>query len=398
MRSIRSKLAIGGLVVTLAAVAVALEVGPAGAKPAPRAAPVSCGATITISTKLDRDLVNCPNNGLTIGADNVTLDLNGHVIDGDGAEFSGCGADEPCDIGVVGLGHSGVTIKGGTLREFGVGVLVVDTSGSHITRLVASNSLYSGVIVAEASRSSIEGVTASRNGLTTDQAGIDVFDSRELSIAGNRVDSSGDIGFFISGLDNSRIERNTLSRNPEAAILLDHGDGNVFGRNRVSESVENGVVVSGDGNTVVGNLLTGTGGCPSDECGYGISLEGGTGNVVEDNTVVRFRRAGIRVAAFEQFGGPATHGNTLRRNLVQKSVLDGVLVEATATDTLLDRNTAVGSGDDGIEVDNAATTLTRNLAARNGDLGIEAVTGVTDGGGNRALANENPVQCTSVAC
>jgi parallel beta-helix repeat protein len=383
------------------AAGVALAAALVVAQPSPatsRAPQLSCGATITVSTKLDRDLVNCANNGIVIGADNVTLDLNGHVIDGDGAEFSGCGADEPCDVGVVAFGHSGVTIKGGTIREFGIGVLVVDTSDSRITHLAASNSLYSGVILAAASRSSIEAVTASRNGLTTDQAGIDVFDSRQLSIFGNRVDSSGDIGFFISGLDDSRIEKNVLSRNPEAAILLDHGNGNVFSQNRISESVDIGIVVSGDANTVSGNLLTGTGGCSSDDCGYGISLEGGTGNVVEGNTALRFHRAGIRVAAFEQFGGPTTRGNTVRLNLVQGSALDGLLVESTATDTVLDRNTAVGAGDDGIEVDNAATTLTRNLAARNGDHGIEAVAGVTDGGGNHAFANGNPVQCTFVAC
>ena len=45
---------------------------------------LSCGDTITTDTKLHRDLVNCPNNGIVIGANNVTLDLNGHRIDGDG--------------------------------------------------------------------------------------------------------------------------------------------------------------------------------------------------------------------------------------------------------------------------------------------------------------------------
>ena len=75
-----------------------------------------------------------------------------------------------------------------------------------------------------------------------------------------------------------------------------------------------------------------------------------------------------------------------------------MLVETTATSTLVERNTAVGAGDDGIEIDNAAATLTRNLAARNGDHGIEAIAGVTDGGGNRAVANGDPSQCVSVAC
>ena len=48
------------------------------------AKPPKCGDTITTDTTLHGDLINCPNNGTVIGADNVTLDLNYHRIDGDG--------------------------------------------------------------------------------------------------------------------------------------------------------------------------------------------------------------------------------------------------------------------------------------------------------------------------
>jgi hypothetical protein len=75
-----------------------------------------------------------------------------------------------------------------------------------------------------------------------------------------------------------------------------------------------------------------------------------------------------------------------------------VLVESTARGTLVKRNIAIGAGDDGIDVDYAATTLTRNLALHNGDLGMEAVPGVVDGGGNHAAGNGNTAQCTNVAC
>jgi len=45
------------------------------------AGPVSCGDTITTDTTLDSGLLDCPNNGIVIGADDITLDLNGHTID-----------------------------------------------------------------------------------------------------------------------------------------------------------------------------------------------------------------------------------------------------------------------------------------------------------------------------
>ena len=62
-------------------VAAALSVGAGSASGLVSGPQPSCGDTITVSTTLVADLVNCPNNGIVIGADNITLDLNGHVIE-----------------------------------------------------------------------------------------------------------------------------------------------------------------------------------------------------------------------------------------------------------------------------------------------------------------------------
>ncbi|MCA1684046.1 MAG: hypothetical protein LC708_02820, partial [Actinobacteria bacterium] len=74
-------------------------------------------------------------------------------------------------------------------------------------------------------------------------------------------------------------------------------------------------------------------------------------------------------------------------------------VSPGATTTTLQGNQSVQNTDDGIDVDSPSTTLVGNVGAYNGDLGIEAVTGVVDGGGNRAFGNGNPAQCSpGVAC
>ena len=49
---------------------------------------VSCGDVITQDTTLDSDLVNCPGEGVVIGASGITLDLAGHLIDGARGPFS----------------------------------------------------------------------------------------------------------------------------------------------------------------------------------------------------------------------------------------------------------------------------------------------------------------------
>ncbi len=78
--------------------------------------------------------------------------------------------------------------------------------------------------------------------------------------------------------------------------------------------------------------------------------------------------------------------------------LYGVAVDAEARHTILRRNSASQSNDDGFDVEGSTTKVTKNSAVRNRDLGIEAVRGVIDGSGNIAHHNGDPRQCTHIAC
>jgi hypothetical protein len=73
---------------------------------------VSCGDVLTRSTTVGNDLVDCP-GGLAAGSSNITIDLNGHTIDG-----VGVGA------GVRNDGFDSVIVRSGTLQEFDQGVLL----------------------------------------------------------------------------------------------------------------------------------------------------------------------------------------------------------------------------------------------------------------------------------
>src|SRR5690349_3146580 len=93
----------------------------------PTTAPVRvhCGQIIRIDTVLANDLHGCPDIGLAIGAPNITLDLNGHTVEGNGTPLDNCPEEEPCNSGITnseidggevvnGPGYAGVTIKNGT--------------------------------------------------------------------------------------------------------------------------------------------------------------------------------------------------------------------------------------------------------------------------------------------
>lgn len=78
---------------------------------------LACGDVISSDTTLTADLLDCPGNGLTIIADYVTLDLNGHTIDGKG---SGNGITIASGLYKVNI------IGGGTVKDFYTGIVVND--------------------------------------------------------------------------------------------------------------------------------------------------------------------------------------------------------------------------------------------------------------------------------
>jgi parallel beta-helix repeat protein len=303
---------------------------------------VSCGDEITADTTLDSDLVDCPNNGVVIGADGVTLDLNGHRIDGDGTEFAGCGKNELCDIGVANDGHDGVTVKGGTVTEFGLGLLVGRAKRNRLRDLSVIENAFEGIVMFRSARSRVRHSTASRNGVGNSRPGIALFESHH-----------------------NRITRNKMSKNGDLALFMDGSDRNLIRHNRTRRHSEGGMIIEGDHNRIVSNRSVRDGG-------------------------------GILITTLSP-GGKAV-GNLIRRNEVRHARASGIVIAEVAKRSRISRNLVAGAGRSGIGVGSPSTKLTKNRAVRNGRLGIEAVEGVIDGGGNRASGNGDPRQCVNVTC
>jgi parallel beta-helix repeat protein len=372
---------------------VAFGAGPAHANH------VSCGDTITADTTLDSDLIDCPDNGIVIGADNITLDLNGHTMDGDNELIDPCPGDDFCDAGVANDGHKGVTIKGGKIREFGSGVFVFGVKHNSLRNLHASRNIFNGITIGNSVRSGVKGSLTSANGLETDFPGIAVFGSKRIRIKRTTSTRNADLGLFVVDSDHNRFVRNKLAANPEAGAIIE-GDRNTIGRNQVVRNGD-GIILSGNGNTVARNHISKARGnqarhCPGGCGGFAISLEDGHNNVLAGNQIRDSRNTGIRLSTF--VGHQHLRDNIVRRNIVRGAGRNGVHVEEGVEGTLLLRNHVSRAGDDGIDVESPATTLTRNHANHNADFGIAAILGVVDGGGNKARGNGNPAQCTHVAC
>jgi hypothetical protein len=336
-------------IVLVAALAAFLVVGAGQAL----ASHVNCGDTITQDTTLDSDLLNCPGDGVVIGADGITLDLAGHAITG-----AGEGATGVNDL----AGHDSVVVEGGGVRGFQTGIYLKDADGSRVSRMalgqdgtsVQLDNSDAGVI----ERSTFSGPIPS--------AGVAVRDgSTDNTIEANSFSGTGN-GILLLGsaipreVRGTQIERNDLVGNGVGVLALTGSVGTVIADNRVSDSSNFAILAAGD-------------------------------TTLLDRNTLSANHLGIFIS------GPNTRAS---RNRVSRSATDGIGVSSSTTTfgTVLDRNVTNGNGDDGIDVDYFRTTIERNTANDNGDLGIEAVAGVTDGGGNKARGNGNPAQCTNVQC
>ena len=317
---------------------------------------VSCGDTITSDTTLDTDLVDCPSNGIVIGADGITLDLDGHTVSGDAAPFEMCPKREFCDVGLLNDGHDAVTVRNGAVDGFGFGAFIGKADKNRVLRIASSRNALFGFVVAQSRRSVIRNSSGSHN-LAPEGDGMGLFGSHDIRIVGNSFEDNP-LGLHVEDSPDNLIRGNAFSDNG-LGILME-ADRNQVRHNRSVR--DGGILVLGSRNVLARNRYA--------RCKGAIGVEGGRRNLVVRNVVIRPRRVGILLGRDEpeQIGGAR---NVVRRNRVIESGGDGFVVASKEKRSVLKRNVAVGSHDDGFDVASRSTRLVGNRAVRSGDADIE---------------------------
>ncbi|MBA3261990.1 MAG: right-handed parallel beta-helix repeat-containing protein [Thermoleophilaceae bacterium] len=320
---------------------------------------LECGDTITVDTTLDRDLTGCRSNGIVIGADNITLDLNGHTISGDGKLVRRCPRRQICDVGVANDDRSGVTVRNGSVRGFAIGVGVMRVRDNRLVKLTSSENQWFGFLIAGSSGTVLRHSTGKDNP-RPDGDGLGVFFSHDLRIVGNEFRRNGQIGIHIEKSTGNLIKGNEFVRNGDFGVFV-QADGNQV---RGNHCVRNGtgiLVGPGSRNVIAGNRISGG--------GEGIAIEKGRGNVVVRNVVARTRHSGIRLGIGDP---PIGSTDTLvRGNRVTAAGKDGFLVAKNDRNALLRDNTARRSGDDGFDINSRSARLIGNRAVGSADFGVE---------------------------
>ena len=320
------------LVAVLALGLLALAASPALAQP------LGCGAVVTQDTKLTSDLLDCPGNGIVIGADGITVDLNRHTISGQ--IISGGSPDQ---VGIENRGHDDVTIRNGTVTFFARGgVLLVGVDRNRVQDLTMDFfDEFSIQLEGGGSANQFTGNHLARPGTS----GISILGaaaaSRDNVIRGNGIDAanSANIALRSGRITGTLIEDNTATGA------------------QAEEQWGAGIVVSDDGNANIrGTVVRGN---RLDENFGGSIFVGGaaTDTLVERNTL----DDNFGVAVESDGDRTLIRRNTITSTLFVASTLFGIQVDAGAADNRVETNNIDRPGFIGVDDSGTRTVTTANV-------------------------------------
>jgi parallel beta-helix repeat protein len=408
MKRVFFVVAVPRIIAPVAVVATLIALAAVGTEQArPAVTAVSCGDTLKASVKLTSDLLGCTGAGLIVGADNITVDLNGHTIAGTNKPTPGTG-------GVVIDKHANVKVVNGTITGFHFGAVgVTNARGAVLSKLTVrkvgagckQGDICAGIDLMNATDTKITDSTVSNHVTAFKVNGIDVDASPDTLIQGTRVDRNAGAGISVFQSPGSRFVGNELAGNKQEGLQVNNSsDSTVVSGNRATANGTAGIATGASSKlSVVGNSVSGNG-------QVGLLLFDLTGSVVRANRasgnpigiVLYAGQAGVA-----QYGGKtgAVH-NQLIGNSATKNSRAGILVRGdggkdVADDNLLSANVANSNGlDGGILIEGSATgnKLRSNTANANKGQGIVASRGTIDAGGNRGHGNKRSPQCVGIRC
>ena len=215
-------------VATIAGVVVALTPW------SPASAAVQCGAVLTSNTKLTSNLVcDASGDALSIGADGVTLNLNGHSI-------TGPGAYDTSYAGVRVAGHTKVRVTNGRITGFQSAV-VLDESTRAVVSKVNAYGNDQGLNLSGGGQHLVEKNYVHDNGRDAIRLGLSSYNRVRLNVV---VANTFGIGVADGSTDNV-VEANAATRNGDFGIgLLGDVARNLVQANVVDQSSGHGIQVN----------------------------------------------------------------------------------------------------------------------------------------------------------
>jgi parallel beta-helix repeat protein len=164
-----------------------------------------CGKTIVADLELDHDLI-CMGSGITVGADGVEIELNGHSITGP--------SRGPPTRGITVIGRTHVSIEGpGTVTNFRTGILISNSHDVEVEKVTVSGNGFrafgdgDGIRILGSTHVEIEKCDIRGNG----NDGVEIMSSTDVELEKNKISENGN-GIAIAATGNE-IEKNTITAN-----------------------------------------------------------------------------------------------------------------------------------------------------------------------------------------
>jgi len=221
----------------------------------PLSTSLSCGQVIKQSVKLTANL-DCKTDGIIVGADGITIDLNGFTVSGPGEKSS--------KVGVMFADNDGVTVQGpGTIQNFQAGALFSGGEDNKISRVTFTeneiavfetgsknvaieDNLMFGNSIGVAAHSSSGSKLTTNLFKSNDLAGVTLVNSANNELSMNTIQGSVN-GIFLDGQSTkNNVNSNNVLQN--RGVDLNNGNGlptnindNVFGDNNCNTSVPDGL-------------------------------------------------------------------------------------------------------------------------------------------------------------
>jgi parallel beta-helix repeat protein len=339
---------------------------------------VFCGQTIDHSLRVANNLRNCVDDGLVIGADDITIDLGGHRIDGTG---------EGDDLGIDNTaGHDGVKVRNGVITGFEHGVHLVGVANNVISGLYVVGNTDHGLFLESSSHNTLKGNRVWTNG----DDGISFDSTSDSTLKGNVAAGNSFHGIRLFVSDRNVLKGNTASANASGSGISASGsDDNTYKANWTFCNGDYGIkLFASDTSALTANTTS----CNADD---GIRIDGSSsGSTLESNRVTGNDDYGIFLDGLAN--------STVKANHTSANDFDGIRISG-GSGYVVTKNEVHENGRHGISSSSSDLALKKNVANRNGflggppdadgiGLGIDVPAGTTNAG-NKAKGNDDPNEC-----
>ncbi|MEM7817789.1 MAG: NosD domain-containing protein, partial [Candidatus Aenigmatarchaeota archaeon] len=211
---------------------------------------------------LNQSLWNVSGTCMNVAADNVTLDCQGHTIDGDDSGF---------DSGIYDYGYSGAVVKNCVITGFYYGISFYGANASTLLNNTANSNGY-GIYFSNSFGDAIANNTARLNA----QDGFNFF-AFSGNITNNTAESNSGYGFYFNAVSDSSIAENKAYSNAEHGIAFYGSSRNIITGNIANNHASRyGMRIGGDNNTVANNVANNN--------DYGVYISSSNNNNITNNS------------------------------------------------------------------------------------------------------------------